>query len=301
MHAVWLLPIFASLPLLQAGAVPPAAQPVASRPAAAEPEFRTAEDLLAALETADRDLHTLSAEIRYTREFGSIEGNTQQEWTGVLHYNANLTGDGPTQGPGDGGQARPARRGFAVLFDESILDNRRRKERRDFVFDGEWLVERLHGERQMIRRRVVPPGQVADPLRIGEGPFPIPIGQKREDILARYTAELLPAAGGLDRSKPKEASIMKFTVGMDQLRLVPRPERADEDDFEEIRLWYKRSEDGRLLPQLARTISDSGDESLVILRDVRVNEPLPEGAMDTAQPPAGWDVRIVPWERAAGG
>jgi len=291
MHAVWLLPIFASLPLLQAGAVPPAAQPVASRPAAAEPEFRTAEDLLAALETADRDLHTLSAEIRYTREFGSIEGNTQQEWTGVLHYNANLTGDGPTQGPGDGGQARPARRGFAVLFDESILDNRRRKERRDFVFDGEWLVERLHGERQMIRRRVVPPGQVTDPLRIGEGPFPIPIGQKRDDILRRFDVALLPPDDGWDQPLPA------WLRESWQVRLVPKPGTDEAREFQEVRLWYQRMTppgggEPRLLPRMARTKNFDGGAAEVLLTNLEPNQPIPPGVFDTAPPPpgAGWDV-----------
>lgn len=250
--------------------------------------FRTAEDLLRELEEADRDLRTLSADITYDKEM--VLEHDRQTRLGTLYFESVPGSDGA-----------PARRKFGIDFRTLILGEAVRDDRKVIVFDGEWLVEKMPAERQFIKRQVVPPGETFDPLRLGEGPFPIPIGQKREDILARYTAELLPAAGGLDRSKPKEASIMKFTVGMDQLRLVPRPERADEDDFEEIRLWYKRSEDGRLLPQLARTISDSGDESLVILRDVRVNEPLPEGAMDTAQPPAGWDVRIVPWERAAGG
>lgn len=258
-------------------------------PADVSGEFRTAADLLAALETADRDLRSLQSNISYTREFGSIEGNVRQEWSGTLYYDADLG-----RGAGDGGA--PPRRGFAVVFDSSILDGQKRQERRDFVFDGQWFVERLHAERQMIRRRVVPPGEVADPLKIGEGPFPIPIGQKREEILGRFEVTLLPPGDGWPGGEAP-----RVLNGSWQLRLVPREGTQEAREFREVRLWYQRMKtpgdtagpaEGRLLPRMARTINMDGGAVEVFLTDLRPNQPVPDGVFDTAPPPrgSGWDV-----------
>lgn len=296
MHAVPLLPVLASMMLLQPAGAPPA--PAGAMPpppageAAAPAEFRTADELLTALETADRDLETLIADILYRREFGSIEGNEVQEWRGTLYYDADLTdqGDAAAAAPGEARQAR--RRGFAVVFDVSVLDNRERRERRDFVFDGQWLVERLHADRQMIRRRVVPPGEVADPLRIGEGPFPIPIGQRRDDILRRFEATLLPAEDGW--ASGQFPPVLRDSW---QLRLVPKPGTDEAREFQEVRLWYQRitppgGEAPRLLPRMARTQNFDGAAAEVLLTNLQPNQPIPPGVFDTSPPPpdAGWDV-----------
>ena len=60
-----------------------------------------------------------------------------------------------------------------------------------FLFDGEWLIERNDKARTVIRRQIVRPGEKVDPFKLGKGPFPLPFGQKREDILSNFkvTAE----------------------------------------------------------------------------------------------------------------
>ena len=40
---------------------------------------------------------------------------------------------------------------------------------------GEWFVEKLGNDKQMFKRAIIAPGEKIDPLRIGEGPFPLPI------------------------------------------------------------------------------------------------------------------------------
>lgn len=258
-------------------------QPGAKQPGA----IRTADDLLTALETADAGLKTLTAGIRYDRTF-EIAGDRQVR-EGTLYFEARPR------------EADRADRRFSIRFDRLIVGQRVRDEVKEFIFDGEWLVEKLPGEKPKMftKRQVVPPGERFDPLRIGEGPMPIPIGQRREDILSRYAAELVPADSDLS-----ELELKTFVKESYQLKLTPRADRPDEDEFREIRLWYRQSpavggQPAMLLPRMARTINRSGDESVVQLINVQVNGPIPADVMktDTPGPKDGWDVQVIPFRQ----
>lgn len=273
---------------------PPAQNAPASPPAPGLPDgrIRTADDLLLALEHADSNLSTLTADIVYDRS-KPFEGY-QQTRSGKLYFRT---------APADAGEDRGGRK-FGVRFDKLIQDGQVFEEPKYFIFDGQWLVEKMPKERQFIKRQVVPPGEDFDPLRIGEGPFPIPIGQRREEILERYNAELLPPEAGLDPENSTERTAIEFTRGTYQLRLTPRPEAAAESEFDEVRLWYRPTEDGGLLPHLARTVKGGEgveDISLVILRNVETNVPIPDEALDTSTPRGNWMVDVRDWDGRAGG
>lgn len=251
---------------------------VADAPAKAptpQGQFATAEALLDALETADIDLRRLSAEIMYDRTF-ALAGDRQIR-KGELSFVS--------------GENRVGRK-FAVRFDTLIIGDSRRDEVKQYIFDGQWLVEKTPGEKRFVKRQIVPPGQNFDPLRVGEGFMPIPIGQRKADILKRYVATLAPLEEGLE-----DAELRKFVMDCTQLKLTPRPDLAEEDQFSEIRLWYKGGQSGvKLLPRLARAVNIAEDVSLVRLINVKTNDDavLKDGAMDTTTPPAaeGWEILI---------
>ncbi len=247
---------------------------------AAGPVIRTVEDLLAHMEHVDRGLETLTAGIQYDKRF-RLQGG-QHVRRGTLHFS--------TSAPA--GEANRPRRSFAIHFVDFFVDGRLEEDPEHWVFNGEWLVERRPEQKQFIKRRIAPPNAEFDPLRIGEGPMPIPIGQKPADILRRYIASLEDSEGFFKEGAPLE----RIARECHQLRLVPRPERAEEDDFVEIRLWYRWDEKAqRLLPRMARTVNRSGDEAYVQLIDVKVNEPIDRAAFDVAPPPEGqgWDIQII--------
>ncbi len=256
--------------------------------------FANADELLVSLEDADKGMTSLTAQIVYNKILATV--GDKQTRSGRLYFqNAGVQG-----------------RRFAIEFDtfvrgDGTVDN----DPCLYVFDGQWLLDKNSREKRFSKKQVVPPGQNFDPLKIGEGPFPIPIGQKREDILSRYNAELLPASDGLDPKDPAQKRLIEFVTRTKsvQLRLVPRPDRPDQDRFKEIRLWYAPEKDGgRLLPCMARTIAvgtepgENGNESIVRLIDVKLNGAIPPGVLDTSTPPAaeGWDGVVTDFREPAG-
>lgn len=250
--------------------------------------YSNADQLLTSLETADQDLRALQAKIRYTRDF-AIAGDTQVR-TGMLWFE-------------DAG-ARVAngarKRRFAIRFDDLAFGDKLETKRQMYNFDGEWLVERFEDEKRMVKRQVVRPGENFDPLKIGEGPLPIPIGQKKAEILARYDATLLaPEDGFEEMPAARMKELQEMSKDCVQLMLTPR---SDTDDFKEIRLWYRPQpgpdgKPGRLLPRIAKTLNRADDVSVVQLLDVRTNEKVEIDAkvFDTTTPAQGWDVIVQPY------
>lgn len=295
-----------------------------SEPSAPPVQIKTADDLLLALQFADKDLKTLRAGVMFDK-LNDAMGDRQVR-TGTLWFAADA-----------GAAGVPARRRFAVHFSKLQFDGRVREEDQHLLFDGEWFIEKLTTQKQFKKRQVVPAGQTVDPLKIGEGPFPIPIGQKRSEILKRYSAELLPATEGVVAQENEDAAKQqkeqeglldfvsfvttrvkdpvtgamkeqKTPATFYQLKLTLRPEYQDQESLREVRLWYRElsSAEGAaaggqgvrmLLPRMARTVNRAGDVSIVQLTNVKVNEPVDAGVMDTTPPTdPSWEVTVEPLE-----
>lgn len=245
---------------------------------------------LDALEAADGEIRTFAAEVMWDRRF-RLQGDRHVR-IGKLFFSVM-----PALADGT-----PKRRTFAVRFEELYIDDIVRTEQSHWVFDGEWLYEKDYKEKTFIARRLAREGEPIDPLRLGEGPIPLPIGQKKDEILSRYVAELLEASDGIEVPSADEADELEIKEATDridfvadaiQLRLVPKEWYERESEFREIRLWY---EAGSLLPRMALTINRSGDQSFVQLINIVTNERLPAGAISAEQPDEtdGWRVEIDP-------
>ncbi|MCG3121705.1 MAG: hypothetical protein GIKADHBN_00075 [Phycisphaerales bacterium] len=263
-------------------------------PAAAAPQpcsVQSAEQLLEELEQADKGLKGMQAEILLHRSF--VLEQDRQTRQGMLYFRQL-----------EGSADRPATRQFHVRFDVQITGSRQERDKEQkFIFDGQWLAEINPGEKRFDRRQLVAPGENFDPLKVGEGPLPIPIGQKKEDILARFDVELVDAADGLtDENARQQQAWRKFVAGTCQLRLVPKAD-AEDVDFTEIRLWYRKdaadSGAGRWLPRMSRTVNHAGDVTIVQLVNVQFTDTIEDQYFDTAFPDLrGWDFSEVPLRRA---
>jgi hypothetical protein len=242
-------------------------------------EIRTAEDLLRAVERSDAGLTTLSADVMYDRLF-EIQGDRQIRWGRVFLENRPARADGT-----------PDRRA-GVRFTRLQVGDRAFDDTYEVVYDGESVVERWVDKKVFIKTRLGREGG-DEPLRVGRGPIPLPFGQRASDILTRYDATLVSSGEGAEgNDEVQSEGLKRFVEGTVQLKLTIRRELASKEDLHEIRLWYKRDEQGRFIPRLARAVNRSGDVSLVQIINVKLNEALPEGVLETGTPGEGWDVQI---------
>ncbi len=238
----------------------------------------TADDLLRALETSDRGLETLACEVEWTKAWS--DGGNPHIRKGRLYYEDKALAVAPA---GNGAPpAGPRVRKFAAVFEELWTGPRLEKEPKHYVFDGEWLVEKEPSAKRMVRQRL---DRTRDPMKLGEGPIPLPVGQKREDILARFECQLLAPEDGLS-----DEAIRLFVAGSYQLRLTPKPGVESIGQTSEIRLWYVERGKGSLIPRMAMATDRAENVSTVRLVGVRLNEAIAE-AFDTSAPP-GWDVQV---------
>lgn len=255
---------------------------------------RRVDHLLDEIEKADAGLTDARAKITYTRHDLVLESVVTR--LGILAYIAKND-----QKPGV----------FAVTFDRLIdEDNRLDNWQKRWVFDGRWLVEQDFKSKSYVRREIAREGDETDPMRLGEGPLPLPIGQKKQAILERYEAEMPGVLEGLEApaNEWEEHIGGRFVSAVEsrsvQLRLVPRV--ADPEGFDEIRLWYGRASggdagaSGRLFPMLAKATKQDRqgnptDVAWVFLSNVEANVGVDRAAL--LRVPAerdGWDVEVRP-------
>jgi len=251
--------------------------------------------LLDRLEAADRGLLDLTATIVYARHDLALESLITR--FGSLTYRTTPRDDAGERG----------RTVFAIRFDKIVDDLGRVSDHQQlWLFDGAWLVEQDFKSMTYIKRQVAREG--VDPTRLGEGPLPIPIGQRKREILQRFEVAAAPPVEGLEPPDPefggddvaqnfREAVQAQNAV---QLRLTPR--LHDPNGFDEIRLWYAQAPaSDRLLPVLARAVkldADGYESDVAYVQLVNAKTNVGVAAEDVQAPAPrqadGWHVEIRP-------
>ena len=258
----------ASAPAANPPEQPPAAQPplAGGGAAAIDPDI---DALLTRLEASAKDLTSFAATITYEKE-EALLARTETR-TGEIIYRIE-TGN----------------KSFAVLFDNRIIKNRLENRLYHYVFDGRWLAEIDHENKQFIKREIVPPGKVLDPLKLGEGPFPLPIGQAKVDVLARFDVARIDV--------PKDG-LLKSLQNVDGLLLTPRPNVPEARDYQRVEIFYDRATS---LPVGINAVETNDDRKTVKLTDLRRNPAMDEAMLkklDIAEPDARtWRIDIRPWK-----
>lgn len=182
----------------------------------------------------------------------------------------------------------PAR--FRIDFNQMVVNQALRQHHVQYIFDGQWLVEKNFDRHMFEKRQVVAPGQSFDPLSI-DGPFPLPLGQKRAAVLARFHV-------AMGQDKDDDAKLV-------HLVLTPREGVANvhgQKRFDQIDLWFDREQ---LLPVkvIAR---QSPNKTTVTLRNLKADSlsgDQIQSMFDTTPPAAGsgWNVDIKPWREQESG
>lgn len=130
----------------------------------------------------------------------------------------------------------PTGRQAAVVFERLVESNGRMRERTEhWVYRDGILSDYDHEAKRLVRRRIVDPGDKRDPFRLGEGPIPIPIGQRKTDIVAAFD---------VTKASAVPARLAGKTDGVVGIRLVPKSgtKLAADGDMVSIDYWVRATD-----------------------------------------------------------
>lgn len=153
------------------------------------------------------------------------------------------------------------------------------------VIDGRWLIDSDGKNKRFVKQELVSPGKTYNPFKLGQGPLPLPIGQPKEDILARFAVTLIPTGA-------------KDPMNTAHLKLVPLSERYQQVyKMMQMDLWVDLSQD--IPTKVVRTeLGDPADDgsrdtTAVLIKDLQVNNgsaKIPQ--LPTPAAGSGWDVSV---------
>ena len=148
-----------------------------------------------------------------------------------------------------------------------------RAEKIEYVLrDGELIDRNYQTRTQVIRKLPVEDGK-RDLLKLGEGPFPLPIGQTREEVLRQFDVrEVNPAD-----EKQNEMGI-EAREGTRRLRLTPKKDSDLSDDFKWLEIDVSLSD---AMPAQVIALNATGSSVQVTeFRSVKLNGEVPAKAFD---------------------
>lgn len=96
------------------------------------------------------------------------------------------------------------------------------------LLDGK-LIDRNYARKLENTRRVLRPGQKMNLLKLGEGPFPLPIGQPKDDVHKLFDVKKA------DASKDDPADTV-------HLQLKPKPDTEFTRKFSQMDVWVNRND-----------------------------------------------------------
>lgn len=158
------------------------------------------------LDALGRDLKDFTADVELA-EIDGLSGNSTTR-IGTVRYQSR-----------DGGNAR-----IRVTFTKKDEDDRLFDEKIEYVLQDGNLVDRNYNTKSEVRRQVMKPGEKVNLLKLGEGPFPLPIGQDKAEVHKLFDVTLIAPADG----DPANAT---------HLRLAPKPDTQFAGKFTAIDVW----------------------------------------------------------------
>ena len=115
---------------------------------------------------------------------------------------------------------------FLIYFERSDRDGVAGK-KEWYLFDGRWLHQAIERLEQVTKQEVARPGEKVDLFDLERAPFPLPFGQKKDQILANFDVTLVPPQPG----DPADT---------DHLLCLPKPESNMHGRYEKLEFYVRR-------------------------------------------------------------
>lgn len=143
------------------------------------------DETLDALHDAGKDLQSLSADVTLTDVDTGGLGNDAIIHTGTIVMDRQ-----------NGTRA-------LISIKKKQVGTRIEEDARDVLLDGPNLIDRDYKNKKQTTRQIRRPEEKVDLFKLGEGPFPLPVGQAKEDVKKQFdvtevkpwTLKLIPKAG----------------------------------------------------------------------------------------------------------
>ncbi|HWE01669.1 MAG TPA: hypothetical protein VG326_04605 [Tepidisphaeraceae bacterium] len=146
-----------------------------------------------------------------------------------------------------------------VTFDKRKVGEYFRDEKVEYLLDNGLLIDRNYKKTNEDRRQVIKPGEKINLLKLGEGPFPLPIGQDKADVHREFDVQLIAPTRDED----------KDLTGTIHLRLTPKPGTRFARRFSAIDIWVDRTT--RFPAQIVTVAPDQSDQKTTKFTDVQIN------------------------------
>jgi len=162
-------------------------------------------------------------------------------------------------------------------------DGPAKQDKIEYLLEKGWLTERNYRRKDNVRRQVLKPGEKINLLKLGEGPFPLPIGQAKEDVKQMFEVEIVPAASD-------------DPAGTVHGRLTPKPKTQFERKFKSIDVWVDPKAQ---MPRRIQTLDRSASTvQTTDLENVKSNTGLKDDdfKLDEVKAKDGWKLRDEPYE-----
>jgi len=165
---------------------------------------------------------------------------------------------------------------FLVRFDRIHQGGVSSENREWHLFDGRWYTEARQTVRQVVKREIVRPGQEINPFELGKGPFPLPFGQKKSEMLRLFDITLVPPAEG----DPAQCV---------HLKCQPQPGTEMAEKYKMLHLYVSERLD---LP--VRIVADQTDDNVVtvIFEKLEINPAVAGSEFQLPPEARDWDVEI---------
>lgn len=174
-----------------------------------------------------------------------------------------------------------------VSFDKKRIDEGdggkpvTQEQKLDYVLDKGWLTDRDYKKKLEVRRQVLRPGQKMNLLKLGEGPFPLPIGQDKAEVKRQFDAT-------------KVESTKEDPAGTVHVKLVPKPGTSFAKRFKQIDVFVDTKNN---MPGRIDTVERAGTTRSTELTNVKLNVDVKDEAFTLPNiDNDGWNRREEPYE-----
>lgn len=206
-----------------------AAQNAGVRPKAQSPAPGV-ETVLDRIEKADGDLKDLQAKIKYSvaqlLKASPSDPDEVENYFGTIKY-----------------LKRPETTQFYIHFEKWNDGTLWMTDPQQwYIFDGEWMTTAKENGQSIEKEQIVRPGEKTDLFKLGRGPFPLPFGQSKADMLEQFDVGLVPPSG----DDPQAT---------DHLICIAKPNSKVAERFERIELFVSNDATSPLLGLPIRIIA----------------------------------------------